>query len=232
MGLKASDTRLKAARLHRIFIRLYWQFFYVLTFQMRIYVTTAHNRKNSRIIMSELTQNKKDKEVVAMLKLKTLIVLMGLLISVYQPCFAAENAIKDNTSIVGTWKMVSYEIEIQASGQKEAYFGQHPTGYVIFTPEGRAIYLATGEGRQVPNSVQDRADLWGSMFAWSGRYRVEGNKWIVKIDASWSPALIGTDLMRYFKIEGNRMYFTSDYYVSQSRIEKGPIRQSAVWERE
>jgi hypothetical protein len=42
-----------------------------------------------------------------------------------QPSFAA-----DRSKAVGIWKLVSYEVEIQATGQKEPVMGEHPTGYV------------------------------------------------------------------------------------------------------
>jgi Lipocalin-like domain len=54
---------------------------------------------------------------------------------VAQPGFAA-----DNDKIVGTWKLVSYEVEVQASGRTAPVMGVHPSGYVTFTPDGR-VYV-------------------------------------------------------------------------------------------
>jgi len=34
----------------------------------------------------------------------------------------------DEAKVIGTWKLVSYEVEIQANGQKEAVMGEKPTG--------------------------------------------------------------------------------------------------------
>ena len=63
-------------------------------------------------------------------KSKWLIVLVSFLILV-QFSYAA-----DNPNIVGIWKLVSFEAEIQSTGQKEPVMGQKPTGYVIFAPKG------------------------------------------------------------------------------------------------
>jgi Lipocalin-like domain len=67
-------------------------------------------------------------------------------------------ASSDNSAkILGVWKLVSFEAEIQTTGQKEPVMGQNPTGYVIFTPEGRAFFMLTGEGRKPARTVQERA---------------------------------------------------------------------------
>jgi Lipocalin-like domain len=49
-----------------------------------------------------------------------------------------------STRILGVWKLVSFEAEIQATGQKEPVMGQNPTGFAIFT-ETRALFLLTGK---------------------------------------------------------------------------------------
>jgi hypothetical protein len=80
-----------------------------------------------------------------------------------QPSFA-----EDREKVIGIWKLVSQEIEIQASGQKEPVMGVSPQGYAIFTAEGRVKFVITGEGRKPAQTVQDRADLLNSMAAYMG----------------------------------------------------------------
>ena len=63
----------------------------------------------------------------------------------------------DGPKLPGIWKLVAYEIEIQATGQREHVMGKNPTGYVNFTPEGRAFFVLTGEGRKPAKTMQDRA---------------------------------------------------------------------------
>jgi len=50
--------------------------------------------------------------------------------------------------------------------------------------------MPTAEGRKAPNTDQDRADL-KSMVAYTGMYRIEGDKWITKVDVSGNPAWVG-----------------------------------------
>jgi hypothetical protein len=54
----------------------------------------------------------------------------------------------ERSKVVGLWKLLSYEVEVQATGQKEPVMGQHPTGYANFLPEGRVLFILTGEARQ------------------------------------------------------------------------------------
>ncbi len=138
-----------------------------------------------------------------MFRLKWLVVLVLFLI-VVQPSFA-----DDRTKIVGTWKIVSQEWEIQATGERQLPMGKNPTGYVIFTPEGRLMFLITGEGRKPPKTDQDRANLLNSMAAYSGMSRLEGDKLLYKVEIAWHPARVGEEQVRFFRFDGDRLHVIS-----------------------
>ena len=67
------------------------------------------------------------------------------------------------------------------------------------------MVLLTGEGRKAPNTDQDRAELLKSMVAYTGMYRVEGDKWITTVDVSANPAWVGTEQTRSFRVTGDRL---------------------------
>jgi hypothetical protein len=71
-----------------------------------------------------------------------------------QPSFGGTN-----DQVLGAWKLLSMEVEIQANGQKEAVMGANPTGYVLFTSEGRVSFVLTGEGRKPAKTDAERAAL-------------------------------------------------------------------------
>jgi hypothetical protein len=171
-----------------------------------------------------LLENKNKKED-AMFKLKWLVVLVWVLI-VVQPSFA-----DDRTKMLGIWKLASYEAEFQATGEREPTLGKNPTGYIIFTPEGRFMAVLTGDGRKAPTTDQDRADLLKSMFAYTGMYRLEGDKWITKVDVSWNPAWVGTEQVRFFRFDGDRLQVTSAWVQSTVRPERGMARAILTFER-
>jgi hypothetical protein len=172
-----------------------------------------------------LPENKNRKED-AMVKFKWSAVLVLFLIIAVQPSFA-----DDRARILGIWKLVSYEAEFQATGEREPTLGKNPTGYIIFTPEGRAMFILTGDGRKAPKTDQDRADLLKSMFAYTGMYRLEGDKWITNVDVAWNPAWVGTEQVRFFKFDGDRLQVMSAWVQSTVRPEKGTARAIITFER-
>jgi hypothetical protein len=116
------------------------------------------------------------------------------------PCFAGDRA-----PVEGVWRLVSFEREYQATGEREFPMGKAPTGYIQFLPEGRMAVVITGEGRKAPATDQDRAGLFNSMVAYTGRYRVDGDKWITTVDVSANPAWVGTEQARFFRVTGDQL---------------------------
>ena len=141
-------------------------------------------------------------------------------------------ASSDNSAkILGVWKLVSFEAEIRATGQKEPVMGQNPAGYAIFTPEGRALFLLTGEERKPAKTVQERADLLNTLVAYTGMYRLEEDEWITKVDVAWNPEWVGTEQKRFFKLEGNRLQVLTTWGVHPNWPDKGMTRRILTFER-
>lgn len=160
-----------------------------------------------------------------MFNLKWLVALGGFLVAVHST-IAAEGA-----TVVGIWKLVAYDIEIQATGQKEPVFGQRPTGYAAFTPEGRVFFVLTAEGRKPGRSVQERADLLSSLVAYTGLYRLEGDKWITKVEVAWNPEWVGTEQARSFTVDANRLQVLTPWRIMPNWAEKGMTRSIVTFER-
>ena len=155
-----------------------------------------------------------------------LLVISILFVIVVQPAFA-----DDHAQIHGVWKLVSYEVEIQATGQKELPMGQNPTGYVIFTPEGRVMFIFTAEGRKPAKTVEERAGLLSTVIAYTGTYRLEGDKWITKVEVAWNPEWLGTEQTRTFKVDGDRLQVLTPWRVMPNWPQKGMTRSIISFER-
>ena len=126
--------------------------------------------------------------------------LMPVLLALTAASFAA-----DRNVLVGSWRLVSFEREYQTTAEREYPMGNTPTGYIIFLAEGRMAVVITGEGRNAPTTEQDRAGLFNSLVAYTGAYRVDGDKWITAVDVSANPAWVGTEQIRTFRVTGNRL---------------------------
>jgi hypothetical protein len=55
--------------------------------------------------------------------------------------------------------------------------GQNPTGYAAFNTDGRVFLLITGDARKPAKTAEERAELFATLIAYTGTYRVEGDKW-------------------------------------------------------
>ena len=134
-----------------------------------------------------------------MTKFKWLVMTPVLLVAM-AASLAAERDV-----LVGNWRLISFEREYQSAGEREYPMGKAPTGYILFLPEGRMAVLITAEGRKPPATEQDRVGLFNTLVAYTGAYRVDGDKWITTVDVSANPAWVGTDQTRSFRITGNRL---------------------------
>ena len=140
-----------------------------------------------------------------MVKFRWLVVLVLFLIAV-QPSFS-----DDRAKFIGIWKLTSVVGEFQDTSEKIYDWGKNPKGYSIFTAEGRSMFIIESEGRKPPKTDEDRATLFKTMFAWTGIYRIEGDKLITKVDVSWNPAFNGTEPVRVFKFEGDRLVISTSW---------------------
>jgi hypothetical protein len=143
-----------------------------------------------------------------------------------QPSFA-----DDRGKLIGIWKLTSVVGEFQDTGEKIYDWGKNPTGYVIYTSEGRSMFIIESEGRKPPKTDEDRAALFKTMFAWTGIYRIEGDKLITKVDVSWNPAFNGTEPVRVFKFEGDRLVVSTPWAPSTrftGRVTRGVFTYERV----
>lgn len=110
-------------------------------------------------------------------------------------------------SLVGTYKVISQDVEVGGSATQP--LGKTPHGYLVLTPTC-AVFFITAENRKFGTSIDEKTALFDTLVGWSGTYRVEGKKLIVKVDASWVENWNGKDQVRNWALSGNRLTFTSD----------------------
>jgi hypothetical protein len=154
--------------------------------------------------------------------------LMGFVFAAWlvaQPSFAA-----NNDKIVGTWKLVSYEVEVQTTGQKGPVMGDHPTGFATLA-EGRVFFVLTGEARKPAKTDQERAELLNTLVAYSGTYRVEGDTWTTNVEVAWNPEWVGTKQVRNFTLSGERLVVLTPWRVMPNWADKGMTRSIVTFER-
>jgi hypothetical protein len=137
----------------------------------------------------------------------------------------------DSAKVLGVWKLVSLEIEIQGIGRTEPPMGERPAGYAVFTQQGRAFFILTGELREPATTDEERAGLLNTLVAYTGTYRVEGDKWITKVEVAWNPEWVGSEQTRFFKLDGDRLRVLSPWRVMPNWPDKGMTRSILSFDR-
>ncbi|KQO87871.1 lipocalin-like domain-containing protein [Methylorubrum extorquens] len=136
-----------------------------------------------------------------------------------------------DTPIQGLWKLVSYEVEVRKDGEKLPVMGDHPTGYAYFTPEKRVFFVLTGEDRKPAKDDAQRAQLLETLVSYTGKFRLEGDKWIADLDVAWDPKWVGSEQTRTFTLDGERLRVLTPWRVMPNWADKGETRSIVTFER-
>jgi len=115
----------------------------------------------------------------------------------------------EHTELVGTWKFLNYVRTDPSTGLTVNIFGRHPRGWLIYTVEGRMMVIVVPESRRPLAKDEDRIEHHKQMVAYTGRYTIADGKVIHHVDAAWNEAWIGTDIVRSYKIIGDRLIITT-----------------------
>jgi hypothetical protein len=132
--------------------------------------------------------------------------------------------------LVGNWTLKSFYTEDQA-GQRTNTYGERPTGAIGFTPEGRFFAFATADGRKPAQSVEDQAAAYRTAIAYTGRWRVDGDRFVTQVDVAVNPALVGGEQVRFWRIQGNTLHITTAPLPDPNKP-GGTLVGTLVWERE
>ena len=67
------------------------------------------------------------------------------------------------------------------------------------------MVLVTAKAREPGNTDEKQLALFRTLMAYTGSYRIEGERFIAKIDVSWNQAWNGSEQERFFKLEGDAL---------------------------
>ena len=109
--------------------------------------------------------------------------------------------------LYGTWRLVSFVREVVGSGERTDVFGKAPQGFLHYGGDGRMSVIIVKENRPKPTewlkmTDQERAELFRTMNAYAGTFKVEGSRVVHNVDISWNENWTGTAQVRSFRIEG------------------------------
>jgi hypothetical protein len=118
------------------------------------------------------------------------------------------------SSIVGVWRQTSLiEKDVASGATAPVQKSEEQGGYRVFTRGGHAVILNIYKPRKAPPAANatdaDLAALFRTMSAFSGTYKVDGDKLTIRVDASWIEAWNGSDRPFRLEITGNKLTMTA-----------------------
>lgn len=106
--------------------------------------------------------------------------------------------------LFGVWALISLQFVMSEGGESKDMYGVEPLGYIFITPDKRMITVITSRDRNPSSNDSGDADLFKSMMAYSGPFRVEGeDQFITDVEVSWHPGWVGSEQARTFSIDGD-----------------------------
>ncbi|HKD30018.1 MAG TPA: lipocalin-like domain-containing protein [Xanthobacteraceae bacterium] len=116
-------------------------------------------------------------------------------------------------ALLGTWKMLSWRREIAATGQQVDALGPDPVGFINYGADGRFYAIVTSKDRtppvRFPPTDDEKLNLFNTMLAYTGTYTLDDEEVVHHVDASWNQAGTGTDQVRFYKLNGDKLSITS-----------------------
>src|SRR5206468_10920953 len=127
-----------------------------------------------RAISSSDTNNRGDNMTDRSRFAAVLVPLMGVAISL-----AAPAALAQSKSLAGAWTLVT-NVSTDASGKKDATYGEKPMGQIVFSPNGRYTLLITkpdipkvAANNRTKGTVEENKAVVGGSLAHYGSYKVD-----------------------------------------------------------
>lgn len=143
--------------------------------------------------------------MLRVLRVVPLLTALVIVLAFAQALAQAQRNADARSRIVGSWRILSYELEFQDSRDRRLTLGAHPNGYLVFGADGRMMAYLEGDGRKTPRTDEERAAAYRALIAYTGKYRVQGDKWTTKVDGAWNVEWTGTDQERSFTLDGDRL---------------------------
>jgi len=150
----------------------------------------------------------------------------------------AARATAGSSSVIGTWRLLSAG-NVYKDGRFEPFaeYGPHPVGYLMYDVTGHmCVSLANPKHPHWANQEKptdaEKIESFRVMLAYCGTYEVQEqeHRIIHRPEMSSWPHYVGTDQVRPYRLEGNRLILSghemapgdeaSDYQIVWERVEK------------
>ena len=138
--------------------------------------------------------------------------IAAVLLAVFSGLSCVAVRASDNP-LLGTWRLKSFVREVAGTGERYNQLGEHPDGYISYGADGRVVvFFVSGEQprpRAEPTD-DERVKLHKMMLAYGGTYTLSPGKVVHHIDIEWDGRRLGTDQVRFFTIDGDKLVIKTE----------------------
>jgi hypothetical protein len=158
-------------------------------------------------------------------------ILLALIVA---SVFSAAGNAQCNFSVVGTWKLVSVSSTTDKDETNKAALGQHPSGLLTYTADGRMMAIISDDGRKplsIPDRVaapaEERAQAYSTFMAYAGRYTFTCDKVVHHVEVASLQNWVNTDQTRMITFRDNHLIVRNT-----PQLRNGvTVNLESVWER-
>jgi Lipocalin-like domain len=125
------------------------------------------------------------------------------------------NTVQGSDDLVGAWRLVSWRTR-GADGQITYPMDTDPSGYVLYTADGRFSVTISRRGRAgfaagdlLGGTTEEKARAVEGFVAYAGRYSFHGDRVIHHVELSLFPNWVGSDQERWVELAGRRLILSA-----------------------
>ena len=153
---------------------------------------------------------------------------------VFAASFSTTASAQCKFSVVGTWKLISVTSKTDKGGVDKNVLGEHPSGLLTYTADGRMMAIISDDGRKplttadrVAAPAEERAQAYSTFMAYAGRYTFTCDKVVHHVEVASLQNWVNTDLTRMVTLQDDRLM------VRNTPMLRGGVMITieSVWER-
>ena len=123
------------------------------------------------------------------------------------------SAAANDNPLLGTWRLKSFARLVAGTGERYNQMGEHPDGYISYAADGRVLVFFVSAEQPRPRAEptdEERIKLHKAMLAYGGTYTLSPGKVVHHIDMQWDGRRLGTDQIRFYTIEGDKLVIKTE----------------------
>jgi hypothetical protein len=110
--------------------------------------------------------------------------------------------------LVGSWRVVSLKMSYVSDNTEQDVLGANPIVRIVYSADRHFAVFISRRDRKPPHNDADAAALLHGMVAFTGTFRIEGDRVIYTVDGAWNESY-PKEQVRILRVDGDTLTSTS-----------------------